>query len=622
MKPHNFTPSRKFNLSLIVLITLNLLPHLEDHLTTTLIIGLISIVWRILHEYQKVKLPNIILKLLLIIGSCYLVFFQHGQITGAEPATALLIAGVSLKLIDSVDYHDAMVVLFLNFLLLMSRFLVSQSLSLTILGILNLALVTALLLQLHKGKEIQLKFLPLLKLGFKLFLQTAPLLTLLFFVFPRFSTGFIQLNNETQAKSGFSPQLAPGEVSKLIASDEIAFRVVFGKNVPQPKDRYWRGAVLSFNQGLSWEPAKEQTQTNYSRQFRGELFYEQNIILEPNYGTWLFALETPISLKFKDQMKQMQSYIGNGRVYTVKQNNGQKLSYKVYSDPMPKQMLLEKEKYLQIKNEDDERLKQLIKITLQQSNNELDIKNNYLDFFSKNLKYSLNPTPVKNNSVSEFLFDTKIGFCEHLASSFAYLLRASGVPARIVVGFQGGEKNDFGEHYTVKDKDAHAWVEMWSNTLDRWLRVDPTEVVAPLRLELGGQMYHSLSQDELNAGLSQDEYLARFKSSWYFKVIVQSQLAFDLASMRWNQFLLDFDKEGQRQFFRKLGLENLKLKKLGFLSLFALIIFFIWLNRKRYFYRKGLTQQKSIYNDLCLYLDAHLVKKKIYFGPKDYFQLF
>lgn len=346
------------------------------------------------------------------------------------------------------------------------------------------------------------------------------------------------------------------------------------------------------------------------------MFYEQNIILEPNYGTWLFALETPISLKFKDQMKQMQSYIGNGRVYTVKQNNGQKLSYKVYSDPMPKQMLLEKEKYLQIKNEDDERLKQLIKITLQQSNNELDIKNNYLDFFSKNLKYSLNPTPVKNNSVSEFLFDTKIGFCEHLASSFAYLLRASGVPARIVVGFQGGEKNDFGEHYTVKDKDAHAWVEMWSNTLDRWLRVDPTEVVAPLRLELGGQMYHSLSQDELNAGLSQDEYLARFKSSWYFKVIVQSQLAFDLASMRWNQFLLDFDKEGQRQFFRKLGLENLKLKKLGFLSLFALIIFFIWLNRKRYFYRKGLTQQKSIYNDLCLYLDAHLVKKKYTLDPR------
>ncbi|MCB9026267.1 MAG: DUF3488 domain-containing transglutaminase family protein [Bdellovibrionaceae bacterium] len=618
MKQFNKT-SRKFNLSLLVLIVLNLVPHLEDHLVVTLVLGGVALLWRVLYEYQKAKLPHFIVKFFMVVGASYLVYKIHGQITGTEAATALLIAGVCLKLIDNANYHDSMIILFLNFLLLMARFLVSQSLSMTLLGVLNLILVTALLVQLHKGRELQLNLKSLLKLGFKLFVQTAPLLILLFFVFPRFSTGFFQLNSESNAKTGFSPKLAPGEVSRLATSDELAFRVEFGKKIPQPKDRYWRGAILKVNQGMNWEIGDTEAKRNFEvTKKNSDQLIEQNIILEPRYGKWLFALETPISLKFKDEIKQMQSYQQEGQVYSIKRSNGQKIVYQVLSDLNP---LVENESlgpYLQILEENNKSLKTLIENTLKSSIDELAIKQKYLDYFSKNIKYTLKPKALKTNTVSEFLFETRQGFCEHMAGSFAYLLRASGIPARVVVGFQGAVKNELGNHYTIKEKDAHAWVEMWSKSQERWLRVDPTEVVAPMRLELGGDVFHNLSEEELNKGLTQDEYMSMYKSTWYYRVVGQSQLAFDLASMKWNQFLLDFDHEGQKEFFRKLGISKLKSYHLGAISLFALLFFFLWINRLRYFKRPKESLEIRIYRDLCRQFSEKGVNREIYFGPKTY----
>ncbi len=233
----------------------------------------------------------------------------------------------------------------------------------------------------------------------------------------------------------------------------------------------------------------------------------------------------------------------------------------------------------------------------------------------------MRPPILKTKGVAEFLFDTQQGFCEHIAASFAYLLRASGVPARVVVGFHGGVKNNFGKHYTVKEKDAHAWVELWNSGAKSWLRVDPTEVVAPLRIQLGGEMYHSLSQEELDAGLGHEDYLKNYKSSWYFKVVGQSQLVFDLTSMKWNQFLLNFDKQGQKDFFRNLGLKKIKFRHLGLLTVLALGVFFLWLNRFRYFKKVKLPKEVSIYYKLCAQLEASGVKKEIFHGPKNYFKL-
>ncbi|MCB0356733.1 MAG: DUF4129 domain-containing protein, partial [Bdellovibrionales bacterium] len=164
-------------------------------------------------------------------------------------------------------------------------------------------------------------------------------------------------------------------------------------------------------------------------------------------------------------------------------------------------------------------------------------------------------------------------------------------------------------------------VEMWSTQNHSWLRVDPTEVVAPLRIELGGQVFHSLSDEDIKRGLSQEEYLLQYKSSWYFRIFGQSQLAFDLVSMRWNKFLLNFDKSGQREFFRKLGIEQIKFKHLTLFSVIALMAFFLWLNRNRYFAKTRERKELKYYTELCRLLESKGLKKEIYYGPKSYLQL-
>lgn len=616
---HNYL-SRNYHLSLIFLVSMNAIPHFEDHPLVASILGLVCVSWRLLYEYQKVALPNIIVKTVLVALSFFIVFRYYGTFKGAESATALLIAGVFLKLIDRVSYRDAMVVLFLNFLLLMAKFLVSQSLNMTILGVVNLILITSMLVQLHHGQKLDVHLGSLFKVGLKLLLQTSPLLILLFIVFPRFSTGFIQLSQPNQASTGFSPKLEPGSVSRLVATDEVAFRVEFDSYL-QPKDLYWRGAVLTEQKGMVWEPdANERKEVIYNKPKLEETF-QQSIILEPSFGEWLFVLDSPVWVKMRDKIRQYQSYHSQYNTFSIKRNNGQKLSYQAYSELRPvKQKKIKFEKFLQISAEEDEKLQTLVTAAKENGHDAKAIRDFYLDYFKKNLSYTLTPPLLKTGSVSEFLFETRQGFCEHLAGSFAYLMRASGVPSRVVVGFQGGEKNDWGRHYTIKSKDAHAWAEFWDDTGQRWQRVDPTQSVAPLRIQLGGTMFHSLSPEELQAQLSQEEYQKRLRASWYFRVFGKAQLAFDLASLKWNQFLLDFDSAGQKAFLEKWGLSQLKKKHLGGLSLLILCLFFLinyyFKNRRKDVELKS----RRFYREICHKFSEKGVSRPFHWGPRRYLE--
>lgn len=618
--------SRGFNLSLIVLLTLNILPHIEDHSVVICSVTVLCLVWRGLYEFQRLRLPKLTLKFLFVILSFILVHKVYGQISGVEAATGLLIAGISLKLVDSSSYHDSMVILFLNFLLLMSRFLVSQTLPMTLLGVITIILVTALLIQLHKGNHFKMNTYSLLRTGSRLFLQATPLLVLLFFIFPRYSVGFFRLNNEVKSKSGFSGKVEPGSISKLLVSDQTAFRVEVSGGSLLPNRRYWRGATLEKSHGMSWEtltPANNYVKRVVLGQEQNHLLetIKQKVVLEPHYGNWLFALDKPVSVEFRDRVKNSQISRSEDLDYRIKTNNGQKISYEALSSDDLKLALGDPMENLEIPQDNDLRLQNLISSVVNNYKTEEDIVDAYLKFFKKNLNYTLTPKPMKSLNVSEFLFETQQGFCEHMSASFAYLLRASQIPARVVVGFQGGVENEFGGHYTVKERDAHAWVEMWSARQASWIRVDPTQYVAPLRIDLGAEVYHSLSQDELQAGLTQEEYLLKYKSSWYYRYIVQSELALDLVSLRWSQFLLDFDREGQKDFFRKLGLQNLKTKYLAYSSFGILIFFILFLNYRKLKIKKPIREEIKSYQRLVQFFQARGLKKEAFQGPLSYLNL-
>ncbi|MEZ4872718.1 MAG: DUF3488 domain-containing protein [Bdellovibrionales bacterium] len=219
-----------------------------------------------------------------------------------------------MKLVDSAKYRDAMVALFLNFLLLMAKFLVSQTLAMTLFAVFNLVVITALLFQLHKGKSVKFDLVTLLRNGLKLTMQTAPLLILLFFVFPRFNIGFFSLNDPDSASTGFSGELRPGEVSRLVVSKETAFRAKIKGGAPNTNNLYWRGETLELTQGMNWSKEKQEGwRLNKFEPDTEKNLIEQEITLEPRYGKWLFALDTPAHINFEDYRKQTDVRAHMGR---------------------------------------------------------------------------------------------------------------------------------------------------------------------------------------------------------------------------------------------------------------------------------------------------------------------
>jgi hypothetical protein len=164
--------------------------------------------------------------------------------------------------------------------------------------------------------------------------------------------------------------------------------------------------------------------------------------------------------------------------------------------------------------------------------------------------YSLTPPLLGTNSVDEFLFDTRRGFCEHYAGSFVFLMRAAGVPARVVTGYQGGVSNPFGNYLIVRQSDAHAWAEVWLKSRG-WVRVDPTAAIAPRRIESG-----------LAAALPAGEalpLLARMDSAWLMKL----RMSWDLLNNDWNQWVLGYGQERQYDLLSRMGFEMVTWKELA-----------------------------------------------------------
>jgi hypothetical protein len=162
---------------------------------------------------------------------------------------------------------------------------------------------------------------------------------------------------------------------------------------------------------------------------------------------------------------------------------------------------------------------------------------------SQPFEYTLTPPALGSQAVDEFLFETREGFCEHYASALTVLLRAAGVPARVVMGYQGGEFNAVGGYYIVRQSDAHAWTEAWLED-EGWVRVDGVAAVAPERVALG--FGRSSAGTEASA--------AALRSS----LGRQAALFWDALNTRWQAWVIGYGPELQRTLLESLGFENLR----------------------------------------------------------------
>ena len=618
----NPQPDRFFHLSLILLVVLNLVPHMNDHTTPTLAVGGFCLCWRLLYEYQYVPLPGFLVKSGLVVVLTYLVYMNYGRILGLESGSALLICAVSLKLIDRVGYRDAMILLFLNFMLLLARFFQSQTLGITIFATFDLIIATALLVQLHNGSRIHFNFITLLKTGAKLFLQITPVMFLLFFIFPRFSTNLIGLQFDRYSRmSGFGKTLEPGSLSSVAQNNRLAFHARFFGDPPSTSQMYWRGATINRNDGMKWEYEEEAERRQIGfidLKKKPEWVLTQEILMEPLFDGWLFAMDQPLWIHQKNMALQQWTMQTIDSDFVLKESYDKKFVYHAYSSLSGRKwelMKREKAKYLQSPAIKDPRVLDLVNRIKKGNVNHEDMANRLMVFYKDQFRYTLKPGTMKGKSIGEFLFEKKKGFCEHFAVSFASVMRLAGVPSRVVIGFQGGTRNEISDYYLVTNQDAHAWTEIWSEQKKKWLRFDPTSVVAPLRLELGGQMYHSLSEDQLLQAQSEGgKSLVQWNTSWFGR----SRLAFDALSTRWNLFLLKYDSSGQAEFFKRFGFRNINQNALLTISLLLLLGFFLWVRLRT---RTPLTKKdvaEKAYLRLRFILAKRGIEKEVSEGPSDF----
>jgi transglutaminase-like putative cysteine protease len=359
---------------------------------------------------------------------------------------------------------------------------------------------------------------------------------ILFILVPRIPGPLWGITSEQRAGvTGLSNSMSPGKISNLILSNDVAFRVEFKNEVPAQNKLYWRGPVMAMFNGRLWYQSKRESIDRLNIQVF-EQPVEYTVTLEANGERWLLALDIPTQLVDDSVLTadfQLTSIkkINDLRRYTLKS----RLDYQVG--------LQESVDYLQLASnfpvKNNPRTIALGRDLAQRYDNPQDIVQHGLAMFrDQDFVYTLNPPILLDNEVDRFLFESKRGFCENFAGSFALLMRTAGIPARVVTGYQGGEYNRVGDYLIVRQSDAHAWTEVWMK--DRgWVRVDPTAAVSPGRIEQG--------LDEALSGAN-----SGFRINNRSPIFGNLLYNWDNLQHGWNDWVLDYDHRKQSDFLRDL----------------------------------------------------------------------
>ncbi|HEY5791079.1 MAG TPA: DUF3488 and transglutaminase-like domain-containing protein, partial [Gammaproteobacteria bacterium] len=427
---------------------------------------------------------------LLAVGGFALVLATYGTVAGRDPGIALLATMVALKLLETETPRDLYLVVFLGYFLVIANLLYSQSIPMALYLLLSVVALTATLIAANRGPghgELRAD----LRLAAVLLLQALPVMLVLFVLFPRIDEPLWHMPREQRgAISGISDEMEPGSISRLVESEELAFRVSFDGPVPPPAQRYWRGPVLWFTDGRRWRAGTPPAPEELGYTGLGDAV-GYAVTLEPHGQRWLFALDLPAEIPANaslttDYQVLAQRPVDTQRLYRAR-------SYPEYVTGPPS--AAELRAGLQRPYRTSARVQALAQGWRDAAADDAAVVELALQHFREQpFVYTLSPPLLPGDPIDGFLFETRRGFCEHYAAAFTVLMRVAGIPARVVTGYQGGELNPLGGHLAVRQSDAHAWSEVWLPGRG-WSRVDPTAAVAPERVERGIDAGASLGFD-------------------------------------------------------------------------------------------------------------------------------
>ncbi len=489
--------------------------------------------------------PSGLVKTLVTLGCAAGMVASYSGKTGTDTMVGLLVCAFVLKLLEVNSARDAFFLIFIGFVITACQLLFSQS------PLAAIYCLCSLLVLLASWRSLQFNRHQTARAGIhaggRLLLHALPIMLVLFLVIPRLGPLWA-VPNQQAAKTGFSDSLSPGDLGQLALNRAPAFRVEFTglATPPATNQLYWRGLVLDTFDGRTWRqreqwglpPQADMDQLKVIERL------DYSIILEPHGQPWLFSLMTPLRTSAASNRRPIRitrDYLLFNPIPVA-----QRLRYEVSSALRLEQPVTpvlanaERASFSRLPARSNPQTYALAAQWRGEGLNDEAIIARALAMFTREFTYSLQPPLLGQHSVDEFLFSTKKGFCEHFASSFSVLLRAAGIPTRVVVGYQGGRWNPVENYLLVSQSDAHAWTEVWIEG-EGWRSIDPTAAVAPNRIEQG-----------LDDALSIEEQ-ALVGNNWSGSSLLYNlQLRWDAATFVWQRWVLNYDSQAQEGFLNRL----------------------------------------------------------------------
>jgi transglutaminase-like putative cysteine protease len=562
-----------------------------------------SAAWRVAVEALRWRLPPTWLRSLIAICAMLGVLVTYRTLNGLEAGSAFLVVMGGMKLLETHNRRDMTVVVFVACFLLFATFLYNQSLLRLPYMLGTVWLLATTLMRIHLRGPMSVR--EALRWTGRMLVQALPVTVLLFLFFPRLPGQFWAMPARSKATTGLSGDMSPGDVSELSISDEIAFRAKFTRAPPRPEQRYWRGPVLHDFDGRTWRMSS----VNYIER---ELqptgpSYEYRIVLQPHQRKWVFALDAVTGWPRSTRRGFDYQLLAHDAIATLSSFNlTSHPDYRIDGE-LPHALRFTT---LRLPERRNPRSLELARNMRAASDDDAAFIRAVLKMFrTEKYFYTLEPPRLQLDSVDDFLFNTRRGFCEHFASAFTVLARAGGIPARVVTGYQGGEINPMTDYVVVRQSDAHAWSEVWLQGRG-WVRVDPTAAVAPERVQRGRQ-----------GTLIDNEPVTR-RLFGEVNALLQLRMTWDAVNTFWNDQVVSFSQAQQESILERLGLERTDWRALGIALVASLAGFFaalsLWLAWR--FRPHNDDAVARAYQRLCRKLARRHLVRADHEGPNDYLQ--